>query len=138
MGQIVSLDERDNSAFPKSMDKDKDDKKQLKSELDKDGSQIKDIPVVNKIKDEKSDLNDQDNLDAVVPRNNNCILDSASKSDGLTEGSSDEDLNKKKAKLKKMEEDIAQEERVMKKKRERDALQERIDSAESKKRVRKE
>ncbi|ATZ58816.1 hypothetical protein BCIN_16g04900 [Botrytis cinerea B05.10] len=138
MGQIVSLDERDNSAFPKSMDKDKDDKKKLKSELDKDGSQIKDIPVANKIKDEKSDLNDQDNLDAVVPRNNNCIPDSASKSDRLTEGSSDEDLNKKKAKLKKMEEDIAQEERVMKKKRERDALQERIDSAESKKRVRKE
>lgn len=36
-----------------------------------------------------------------------------------------------------MEEDIAQEERVIKKKRERDALQEIIDSAESKKRVRK-
>lgn len=67
MGQIVSLDERDSSPFPKSMDKEKDDKKKLESELDKDGSQIKDIPVANKIKDEKSDLHDQDNLDDVVP-----------------------------------------------------------------------
>ncbi|KAF5871091.1 uncharacterized protein Bfra_007604 [Botrytis fragariae] len=138
MGRIISLDEKDDSPFSKAMDKDRSDKKELKNELDKDGSRINDIPGANIIKDEKTDLDNQDNLGNFVPQTNDYILNSASKSDGITAGLSDEDSSKKEAAVKKLEEEIAHEDKLHHMKRERDNLQERIDAARSKKRVRTE
>ncbi|KAF7944478.1 hypothetical protein EAE96_010869 [Botrytis aclada] len=164
MGEIISLDEGDGQASKNPLERGRDDIKEDRAKIGKEGVRVKleeiQRAMANSLDAQQATsanvinqgtINDDKNAGsiAIVSETQNPILSPAPKEEEITLADeelrkqeetalAEEELRKKESALDRLKEDIAQEERVMKMKRERDALQEKVDAARSGKRVKTE